>query len=145
MKNTFIAYFIVSMALLGITLFQANSLDALQNVVENHINNPRHPNGESAALIEALRFVYESELKGTYLNFVIEYLFTHMNNLPTMEQIRDLVTVLTEMQERGHGELSETAEFIKNFNNGNPPKPPGPSGMGSGLSKSVGNLPFTKG
>jgi len=122
-KNTTIWIFIGVLAAwnLGLTLSLDGVLDWLTN---NPAPQPQQAPNNTARLIDALRLVNESELRGAYLNFINEFLMNHQNSLPTLPQIRDLIRVLEELQSKSI-DLNYTADFMSSFKGGgggfNPP------------------------
>jgi len=95
-------------------------------IFENPIPNHQAIAPSVTSLVDALKVVNASALRGQYLNFVIETLVHHQNNLPTIQELNSLIQVLTELQNKG-AELKFTAEFISGLG-GNGPGPDPSSG-----------------
>lgn len=111
---------------MGLTISITEILDTLAN---NQPQNIRVNNSIVMGLTRALEIVNSSNLKGEYLTFVIQMVFNHQNFMMTEIELRSLIQVLEELQNRS-SDVDLIADFISKYSG-----PGGGSGSGSsGLS-----------
>lgn len=140
MKNNNFLLYITILAIVSIAFSLGNSheLDQLRQVLDTIQANMelRAQGGNQTSftiLTELLRIINDSNLQPDSIRFLFEYLFIHLNNLPTVSEFQDLVTVIIELESKmGSGGFDSFADYLSKHGG-----PPGPDPSAGGSSSMV--------
>ena len=121
---------------LVLSLSNAASIDSLQADLENVMRTPRTPTGvgidQTILLSELLQLILDSNLQPDSSRFIVDFIHLHLGDLPTVNQINDMIEILKKIEQQTANSGSSIPDFLSKLSKGNPPGPGG-SGAGAGV------------
>jgi len=137
-NNTIIIYVsILTVVAIVFTLGNTHHIDLLRDAIENiearmNGRNGLHNNLDAILLTDLLNIINQSGLHPDSVRFLVDFVHTHLQNLPTEDEINRLIEVLREVERKLASSESGASRSIGDYINKYTDRGPGPSGGSAG-------------
>ena len=118
------------------TLGNTHHIDLLGEAIENiEARMNERTNLDAITLTDLLNIINQSGLHPDSVRFLVDFLHTHLQNLPTEEEINRLIEILREVERKLASSESGVSRSIGDYINKYTDRGPGPSGGSAGIPR----------
>jgi hypothetical protein len=129
--NSNLIVYVVAAVIIGVALSNSSDIASLRELTEQlrqtvqaQITHPPRNALQTAQLTRILTELCASDLSPDSFRFIMAHLELQLNNVPTLQEIRDLIDILSQIENKfgnklGSGNPGDMADYLsKNFPHG---------------------------